>query len=85
MNRDTTREAGKRPNSDREREHAAMLEAALARPGVREAMQVFGGWQEKDRGLDAYRAATKAPTRTTTTDHSNTARSDGDGKAGSLA
>ena len=71
MNRDTTREADERPNSDREREHAAMLEAALARPGVREAMQVFGGWQEKDRGLDAYRAATKAPTRTTTTDSSN--------------
>ena len=71
MTKDTTREAAKRPNSDREREHAAMLEAALARPGVREAMQVFGGWQEKDRGLDAYRAATKAPTRTTTTNSSN--------------
>lgn len=71
MTKDTTREAGKRPNSDREREHAAMLETALARPGVREAMQVFGGWQEKDRCLDAYRAATKAPTRTTTTNSSN--------------
>ena len=72
MNGDTTREAGKRPNSDREREHAAMLEAALARPGVREAMQVFGGWRENDRGLDAYRAATKVPARITRTNSSNT-------------
>ena len=71
MNTDTMREADGRSNSDREREHAAMLKAALARPGVREAMQVFGGWREKDRGLDAYRAATKAPMRTTTTNSSN--------------
>lgn len=71
MNKNTNSEAGKRPNSDREREHAAMLEAALARPGVREAMQVFGGWREKDQALDAYRAATKAPTRTATTNSSN--------------
>lgn len=71
MNKNTNSEADERPNSDREREHAAMLKAALARPGVREAMQVFGGWREKDRGLDAYRAATKAPMRTTTTNSSN--------------
>ena len=59
-----------RPSSSREREHAAMLKAALARPGVREVMRVYGGWQEKDRGLDAYRAATKVPARTTTTNSS---------------
>lgn len=76
MKGDTTREADKRSKSDREREHATMLEEALARPGVREAMQVFGGWQEKDRSLDAYRAATRAPTHTTTTDRSNAIRSD---------
>ena len=66
MNRNTTREAGKRPNSNREREHAAMLEAALARPDVREAIQVIGGWQEKDRRIDAYRVAAKALARTAT-------------------
>ena len=46
----------RRSDSRREREHAEMLEAALARPGVREVMDVYRGWQEKDRGLDAYRS-----------------------------
>ena len=67
-NRETRRRSGSR----REREHAAMLEAALARPGVREVMDVYRGWQEKDRGLDAYRSATKAPGRVTTTNSSKT-------------
>ena len=47
-NQDTKRRSGSR----REREHAEMLEAALARPGIREVMYVYRGWQEKDRGLD---------------------------------
>ena len=47
-----------------------MLEATLARPGVREVMDVYRGWQEKDRGLDAYRSATKAPGRVNTTNSS---------------
>ena len=64
--RETRRRAGFR----REREHAEMLEAALARPGVREAMDVYRGWQEKDRGLDAYRSATKPPGHVRTTDSS---------------
>jgi len=58
--------------SERGREHTAMLEAALARPGVREVMDVYRGWQEKDRGLDAYRSAAKAPDRVT---NSNSSRS----------
>ena len=58
-----------RATSRREQEHAAMLKEALSRPGVREVMDVYSGWWEKDRGLDAYRAATKTPARTTTTDH----------------
>ena len=65
----TKRNVGKREASRREREHDAMLQEALARPGVREVMQVYGGWQEKDRGLEAYRGATRAPASTTTTDH----------------
>ncbi len=67
----TKKEANKRSGSRREQDHAAMLEAAMARPGVREVMQVYGGWQGKDRGLDAYRAATRAPGRITTTNSSN--------------
>ena len=62
--------------SRREQEHAAMLEEALSRPGVREVMLVYGGWREKDRGLDAYRAATKTPTRTTRTNHTTPERAE---------
>ena len=64
------RETRKRVGSRRVREHAEMPEAALARPGVREVMDVYRGWQEKDRGLDAYRSAMKAPGHVTTTDSS---------------
>lgn len=65
------KEVDTRVKSDREKAHAEMLEAALARPGLREVMRVYQGWQDKDRGLDAYRAATKRSDRVTTTDHSN--------------
>ena len=47
-----------------------MLEAALARPGVREMMKVYGGWQEREQVLDVYRSATKKPERIWTTDSS---------------
>ena len=67
----TKKEADKQSGSEREREHAAMLEAALARPGVREVMQVYGGWREKVRELDAYRTAAGTIGRVTTTDRSN--------------
>ena len=57
--------------SERERAHAALLEEALKRPGIPEIMRVYGDWRTADRGLDPYRAATKAPSRATTTDHAN--------------
>lgn len=60
----------KRSKPKRARAYAEMLEAALARPGVREVMRVYGGWQEKDQGLDVYRLATKKPERITTTNSS---------------
>lgn len=60
----------KRSSSKRAQDHAEMLEAALARPGVREVMKVYGGWREKDQVLEAYRPATKKPERVTTTDSS---------------
>ena len=56
--------------SKRAEDHAEMLKTALARPGVREVMRVYGGWQEKDQGLDVYRSATKKPERITTTNSS---------------
>lgn len=49
----------------------AMLKAALARPGAREFMEVYQGWQKADSGLDAYRSATKEPLITTTTDRTS--------------
>ncbi len=55
----------------REREHAELLERALARPGVREVMDVYDNWREKDRGLNNYRAATNIPGQIATTDSSN--------------
>ena len=57
--------------SDREQQHSDILEAALARPGVREVMIVYGSWLVRDRGLDAYRSATKKPVRIITTNSSN--------------
>lgn len=82
MTRVTEKEADRRGVSSREQERAAMLKAALARPGVREVMQIYGGWREKDRGLDAYRAATRATGRIATTDTSNPGRTEGPGNAG---
>ena len=66
----TTLKMEKRSKPKRAQAHAEMLEAALARPGVREVMRVYGGWQEKDQGLDVYRSATKKPERITTTNSS---------------
>ena len=61
-------ETRKRSDSRRERKRAEMLEVALARQGVREAMDIYRVWQEKDRRLDAYRSVTQTTGRVTTTD-----------------
>ena len=58
--------------SKRVEQHAAMLKEALARPGVREVMEVYGAWQQIDRRLGTYRAATAAAPQITTTDQANT-------------
>ena len=67
----TKKEADKKSGSERDQEHAAMLETALSRPGVREVMQVYGGWQERDRELYSCRTTAEAAGRFTTTDRSN--------------
>ena len=67
----STQGTTQRPPSRREREHAELLERALARPGIREVMNVYDNWRTRERGLDAYRAATKDPERITTTNSSN--------------
>ena len=67
----SNRKVKKRSDSEREQEYEAMLKAALARPGVHEVMKVYDGWREKDRGLGAYRSATKDPHCILTTNSSN--------------
>ena len=52
-----------RPASERAEKHAAMLEAALTRPGVRAVVEIFGIWQEQDRRLEAARAVIAATRR----------------------
>ena len=67
----TPRRPDEAETSERVRAHAALLEEALERPGIPELMRVYGAWRTADRGLDPYRAATRALSRTTTTDHAN--------------
>ena len=55
--------------STRDRAHAALIRDALERPGIREVMRVYEGWQHADSGLDHYRAATHEPQYIITTDH----------------
>lgn len=57
--------------SKRVEQHAAMLDEALQRPGVREVMEVYGAWQRIDEQLSTYRAATKVVPAITTTDQAN--------------
>ncbi len=64
--------SGETPHtSNRKQEYSIMLEEALARPGVREVMKIYGQWQEQDQGLDPYRTATKEPSQIKATNHAN--------------
>ena len=45
----------------REHAHGDMLKAALARPGVREMMEVHGTWQDHDRALIRIVRSREAP------------------------
>ncbi len=65
-----TRKAAQISTSEREKQHQQMLEAAISRPGIREIMEVYGNWEEKDRGLEAYRSVTKQRGYITTTSSS---------------
>ncbi|MGR3913359.1 MAG: hypothetical protein OD918_02350 [Gammaproteobacteria bacterium] len=61
----------KQTTSNRAKSHAAMLKEALARPGVREYMEVYRRFQKADEGINPYRAATAKPVKIVTTDHAN--------------
>lgn len=58
-------------DSERAREHDRMLEEAMARPGVRDFIQVYESWRMRDRALDPYRAITRKRGRITITDGTN--------------
>lgn len=66
-----TQRTTRRSSSRREQEHKELLERALTRLGIRDVMRVYDNWREKDRGMDAYKAATKQSHRIATTDSSN--------------
>lgn len=55
----------------RQQQRDVLLKRALARPGVKEVMEVYGGWQKADSGLDSYRSAVKEPMIVTTTNRAN--------------
>jgi len=57
--------------SDRERKHAEMLEAALARPGVREAMMLSEPWRKASREIEGYRMALWPMEHATSSDSSH--------------
>jgi len=46
----------------------ALLEEALSRPGVREAMEVYQNWRKADRHVADWRAASTPRLAVTTTD-----------------
>ena len=50
---------GKPSKSHREKAHEELLQAALARPGIRELMEVYRIWLERDQELNTYRSVTK--------------------------
>ena len=66
-----SRRSDEAKTSERARAPDALLDEALKRPSIPEIMRVYGDWRTAARGLDPYRAATKAPSRATTTDHAN--------------
>lgn len=53
-------------------EHAAMLKEAIARPGVREVMEVYRNWRMSDASLDNYRKAGGKRPRAVVSDRANT-------------
>ena len=60
-------------NQDSQRQHEldTLLKEALARPGVKEVMEVYQNWQRSERGYDPYRRVLSPPGKVITTDHAN--------------
>ena len=54
-----------------EQERRALLEEALAQPGIPEVMRVHKLWRAADKVLDPYRIATRPFFKVTTTNRAN--------------
>jgi len=57
--------------SCRTEQQQALLKEALARPGMREMMQVYGNWQAADRAQAPFREALLDRPVVIATDHAN--------------
>ena len=55
----------------RTEEQEALLQEALARPGISEVMRVYENWQETDRAQEPYREAMRDRPVIIATDHVN--------------
>ena len=57
----------------RTEQQEALLQEALARPGIPEVVRVYGSWREQDRAQEPYREAMRGRPVTIATDRINTA------------
>ena len=57
--------------SQRQEQQTDLLEEALSRPGIRELMLVYQGWEKREQQLDSYRTAASGKGTVTTSDHAN--------------
>jgi hypothetical protein len=55
----------------RTEQQEALLQEALARPGISEVMRVYENWKEQDRAQEPYREAMRDPPVIIATDHVN--------------
>lgn len=65
------RQTDGRNELERRDAHEELLREARRRPGVREAMEVYGRWVELERSTEPYRFDTQAPRHVTTTNSSD--------------
>lgn len=57
--------------SQRQKQQTDLLEEALSRPGIREVMLVYQGWEQVERNMDSYRTVANERGTVSTSDHAN--------------
>ena len=61
----------KSPSLTRTEQQEALLQEALARPGIAEALRLYGNWKEMDRSQEPYRETMRRRPVTFATNHVN--------------